>query len=103
VRALLFAALLFAAILALAGCQIDEPTVGGTVLAVVEAERGEERDYLEPSAKYYDDPLVPEVAWKVEVRLDDGSEVTVIQNGPRRYDPGERVRLLIDADGALLL
>jgi outer membrane lipoprotein SlyB len=46
---------------------------------------------------------VPEVAWQVEVRLDDGAAVTVIHNGPRRYEPGERVRLLVDPDGALLL
>jgi len=54
--------------------------------------------------RFDDDNLrVPEVAWKVEVQLDDGSHVTAIQTGARRYAPGERVRLLIDADGALLL
>ena len=46
---------------------------------------------------------MPEVAWKVEVQLDDGSQVTAVRTGARRYVPGERVRLLIDADGALLL
>jgi hypothetical protein len=93
-------ALLVAAIIALAGCQLDEPTVGGTVVAVVEAERGEE---LADSSRYYEPPLVPEVAWKVEVRLDDGSAVTVTTHGPRRYEPGERVRLLKDPEGELLL
>lgn len=85
--------------LALAGCQFDQPTIGGTVVAVVEADSGE--DAVE-SPMYYDPPIVPEVAWKVEVRLDDGSEVTVTTHG-RRYEPGERVRLLKDEHGELLL
>ena len=84
---------------ALAGCQLDEPTIGGTVVAVIEAEGGEDS---EESPRYYEPAVVPEVAWKVEVRLDDGSEVTVTTHG-RRYEPGERVRLLKDEDGELLL
>jgi len=91
---------LIAALLALAGCQLQEPTRPGTVVSVVEAQLAEE---LEESAKSYEHPLVPEVAWKVEVRLDDGTEVTVTQSGPRRYVPGERVRLLVDKHRALLL
>ena len=97
VRAILAAALLA---LSLAGCRFDEPTLGGTVLSVLEVDLGAEP---ENPARYYEDPLVPEVAWEVEVQLDDGSAVTVIQNGSRRYEPGERVRLLVDEDGALLL
>jgi hypothetical protein len=93
-------AILLAAMLAIAGCQLDEPTLAGTVLSVLEVDFGEEP---ENPAKYYEDPLVPEVAWQIEVRLDDGAAVTVIHNGPRRYEPGERVRLLVDPDGALLL
>ena len=89
--------------LALAGCQLDEPTLGGTIVSVVETERGEDFSTREESGKHYDDLLVPEVAWKVDVRLDNGAEVTVIQNGPRRYAPGERVHLLQQEDGALLL
>jgi hypothetical protein len=97
-------AILFAAILALAACcQLDEPTLRGTIVSVMEAERGEDADSFEESAKHYEDALVPEVAWQVEVRLDDGAALTVIHNGPRRYEPGERVRLLVDPDGALLL
>jgi hypothetical protein len=46
---------------------------------------------------------VPEVAWQVEVRLEDGSAVTVTHQGPRRYEAGERVRVLLDEEGALLL
>jgi hypothetical protein len=93
-------ALLLAAFLALAGCAHEEPTVPGTVLSVLEVDLGGEPDN---PAKYYEDPLVPEVAWQVEVRLDDGSAVTVLHNGPRRYEPGERVRVLRDPDGPLLL
>lgn len=84
---------------ALSGCQLDEPTLGGTVLKVAEAERIER----EPSPARYDDPLWPEVAWRIEVRLDNGDEVTVIHNGERRYSPGERVHVLPAGDGALLL
>jgi outer membrane lipoprotein SlyB len=96
----LIIALLAAA--ALAGCQADESTVGGTVVRVVEAERAPDLSALEDNARTYDSPLVPEVAWKVDVRLDDGSEVTVTTQGPR-HEPGERVRLLVDRSGELLL
>jgi hypothetical protein len=91
--------LLIAALLALAGCQLDEPTIGGTILSVAEAEQPER----EPSPARYEDLLWPEVAWKIDVRLDNGNEVTVIHNGERRYTPGERVHLLPAENGALLL
>jgi hypothetical protein len=93
-------ALLVAALVVLAGCQLQEPTLRGTVVHVVGVEEPEERD---ESGKSYEPPIVPEVAWQVEVRLDDGSAVTVTHEGPRRYEPGERVRLLVDEAGALLL
>ena len=93
-------ALLVAALLALAGCQFQEPTVAGTVVSVMEIDLGREPKY--PS-KHYEDPLVPEVAWQVEVELEDGNAVTVTHEGARRYEPGERVRLLRDEHGALLL
>jgi outer membrane lipoprotein SlyB len=101
----LLLALTLAATFFLAGCQADDATLGGTVLAVTEAEHADDlvRRDLEQSAKTYDDPLVPEVAWKVDVRLDNGQEVSVIQNGSKRPEPGQRVRLLIDSDGELLL
>jgi hypothetical protein len=93
-------AILLAALVALSGCAMDESTLPGTVLSVQELDLGREP---ENPARHYEDPLVPEVAWQVEVRLDDGAAVTVIHNGTRRYEPGERVRLLIDSDGSLLL
>ena len=86
--------------LSLAGCQLRDPTVGGTVINVTEAPTSE---HIEPAPKFYEDPLVPEVAWQVSVRLDNGNTATVIHKGERRYTPGERVRLILDQDGALLL
>ena len=86
--------------LALAGCQLREPTIGGTVIDVIEAQASEPVD-LAP--KYDEHLLVPEVAWQVAVRLDNGNTATVIHKGPRRYAPGERVRMILDQDGALLL
>ena len=86
--------------LVLAACQVEPVTTPGTILSVHEAHQALPEELL----KYDDDHLgLPEVAWKVEVELDDGSQVTAIHTGARRYMPGERVRLLIDADGALLL
>jgi outer membrane lipoprotein SlyB len=96
----LLKALAVAALVALAGCQLGDPTIGGTVVNVTEAQASE---HVEPAPKYYEDPLVPEVAWQVDVRLDNGNTATVIHKGSRRYAPGERVRLLRDEDGALLL
>ena len=94
-------ALLFAAALLLAGCQVPEQTAPGTVIAVQEARPHHVPEEL---LQFDDDNLrMPEVAWKVEVQLDNGSHVTAVTSGPRRYTPGERVRLLIDADRALLL
>jgi hypothetical protein len=93
-----FAALALA--LLLAGCQVQEPTAPGTVVAVQETRQALPEELL----RFDDDDLrFPEVAWKVEVQLDDGSHVTATTTGARRYAPGERVRLVIDADGALLL
>ncbi|HEX6154665.1 MAG TPA: hypothetical protein VFZ54_01480 [Burkholderiales bacterium] len=86
--------------LGLAACQVEPGTTPGTILSVQEAPQVLSEDLL----KFDDDHLaLPEVAWKVEVELEDGSHVTAIHTGARRYMPGERVRLLIDADGALLL
>ena len=86
--------------LVVAGCQVEPTTTPGTVLSVQEEKQALSEDLL----RFDDDNLrLPEVAWKVEVELDDGTQVTAIHSGARRYVPGERVRLLVDADGALLL
>lgn len=90
----------FAVFLLLAGCQVEPITAPGTVLSVEETRQPLPEELLQ----FDDDSLrLPEVAWKIEVELDDGSHVTAVRGGARRYAPGERVRLLIDADGALLL
>lgn len=95
-------ALLVAALVALAGCQPKvPPLLGGTVVDVAEAHAPDEEQ--DDSGRHYEPPMVPEVAWKVDVRLDDGSTVSVIHNGARRFAPGERVRMIVDSDGALLL
>jgi hypothetical protein len=86
--------------LALGACGTREPIAEGTVVGVQEIVQPEER---EDSGRYYEPPMVPEVAWKVDVRLDDGSELSLGHRGDKRYAPGERVRLLIDEEGALLL
>ena len=91
---------LLSVLLALGACQVQEPTARGTVLSVQEAKQALPDDLL----KFDDGNLrLPEVAWHVEVQLDDGSQVSTLHTGARRYAPGERVRVLIDADGALLL
>src|SRR5262245_17121074 len=96
-------AILVALTLLAAGCQLDEPTIGGTIVSVVEAERADDLRRPEESEKRYEDPLVPEVAWKLEVQLDNGGTTTVTHQGLRRYAPGERVRLLINQETPLLL
>jgi hypothetical protein len=94
-------ALLLSTALLLAACEAPDPTEPGTVVAVHEARQPHVSEEL---LKFDDDNLrMPEVAWKVEVQLDDGSHVVALATGPRRYLPGDRVRLLIDANGALLL
>lgn len=86
--------------LALAGCQVQPATAPGTVISVQEAPQV----LPEELVKLDDGDLrLPEVAWQVEVRLDDGSHVTTTHTGAPRYAPGERVRLLMEADSALLL
>jgi hypothetical protein len=104
VRSLLLAVILAAAA-SLAACGLkervgDDTFAWGTVLSIQDADRGEESEQL---AQHDDHPLVPEVGWEIVVQLDDGGAVTLMHNGTRRYAPGERVRLFIDDDGALLL
>jgi len=99
-RLILALTLASAALLTLGACQVQEPTARGTVLSVQEAKQA----LPEELVKFDDGNLrLPEVAWQVEVQLDDGSQVSTLHTGGRRYAPGERVRVLIDADGALLL
>jgi hypothetical protein len=97
--------MILAATASLAACGLEE-AVGddspawGTVVSVGDAQGAENPEEL---AKHDDHPLVPEVGWEIVVQLDDGTAATVMHNGTRRYEPGERVRLFVDDDGALLL
>lgn len=102
----LILALSLAAAASLAGCGLedavgDDSLAWGTVVSVQDAEGGEHLE--EDLAKYDDHPLVPEVGWEIVLQLDDGAEVTVMHNGTRRYEPGERVPLFVDDYGELLL
>jgi hypothetical protein len=99
VRILLLAASLAAAAL-VGACQLEEPIAWGTVVSAEELVYGEDEVNL---PKYYEHPLAPEADWEIVVQLDDGAAVTLMHNGTRRYEPGERVRLLIDEAGTLLL
>lgn len=88
------------ATLILAGCQVEPATNPATVLSVQEEKQTLPEDLL----KFDDDNLrFPEVAWKVEVELKDGSRLTATHTGERRYVPGERVHVVVDEEGALLL
>ena len=98
-RTLLLAAGLAAAAL-LGACQLEDPITWGTIVSA------EEQPYVEDDGnafRYYEHPLAPDAGWEIVVQLDDGAPVTVLHNGTRRYEPGERVRLLVDDNGALLL
>jgi hypothetical protein len=98
-RALL-SALILAAAAVLAGCEAEDFITWGTVIGVEEIDTSEASN--EP-ARSYEDLRVPEVAWRIEVRTDDGADMRVIQSGGRRHEPGERVPLLKRDDGELLL
>ena len=72
--------LLRSVLLALGACQVQEPTARGTVLSVQEAKQALPEDLL----KFDDGNLrLPEVAWHVEVQLDDGSQVSTLHTGDR--------------------
>lgn len=89
--------LAFALVLGLAAC--TDTLVDGVVESVHEIDLAS----MEERATSYEHPLVPEVAWKVTVRLEDGAEVTFLRDDRHRYEPGERVRLINSEDGPLLL
>ena len=91
--------------LALAGCggaepaTIDDGIAWGTVLSTEQLPDG---DLPDPRSAY-DSLLVPGVAWQVVVQLDGGSAVILTHRTERRYARGERVRILFEDNGVLLL
>lgn len=93
------AAGLLAAAAGLAGCEADDFAAWATVVGVDELEA---RDSVDERSAPYEEQLVPEAGWRVELRLDDGSAMSVTRSG-RRYEPGERVRVLKTPEGRLLL
>lgn len=68
-----------------------------SVLAAPDPEEPWERTHLS-----YEDPLDEAPREQVVVRLDDGSEVSLLHAGPRRIEPGERVRVYL-GEGAWFL
>lgn len=98
-KALLRAALVAAAVF-LAGCEPDDFTAWATVVGVEEIDAGES---AEAPASSYEDLRAPEPGWRIELRLDDGAMASVTHSHGRRYEPGERVRVLKARDGGLLL
>lgn len=51
---------------------------------------------------YYEHALRPDVEERIVVRLDDGSEVTVTDDGETHFEPGQRVRVFVGARGVFL-
>lgn len=82
------------------GCDADEFTVWATVVGVEELDSGPQP----PELTLRDEDIrIPEVAWKIEVRTDDGQTASVQRQGARHYEPGERVRVIRTDEGDLLL
>jgi hypothetical protein len=75
--------------------------VQGTVRSVLAAPEPEEA--WERTRLSYEDPLDEAPREQVVVRLDDGSEVTLLYAGPRDVEPGERVRVYLGGQAAFLL
>ncbi len=83
--------------------RLNDPTicaVCGTVEAVRSHEMRPPRDPAAGDAGLAagDPGSVPRAAWRVTVRMEDGSYRTLSQPGPPAYKPGDRVRIV---DGAL--
>jgi hypothetical protein len=84
----------------LTACGPEDFTTWATVTAVQEVETAEAP---ETSTAYDDDLRLPQPGFRLELQLEDGATLSVEQKRNRRYEPGERVRLIRDAEGDLLL
>jgi hypothetical protein len=78
----------------------EDFTTWATVTAVQEVETAEAQEEAGP---HEEDLRAPPPHFELELRLDDGEMLSLQHNGARRYMPGERVRLLKDDAGELLL
>jgi hypothetical protein len=101
-KQLILAALLAAAASATAanaGPYADRSGAGhyGIVESVREVPLGK---YPPGLAEVFEHAINPETAQEVVVRLGDERAVVVVQDGPRRFPPGQRVLVVQDADGA---
>lgn len=76
--------------------RLNDPSICA-VCGVVEAVRPHEARPQRDAAEHVGDPLA-RTAWRVTVRMEDGSYRTLSQSGPPAFKPGDRVRL---SDGAL--
>ena len=84
----------------LSACDAEDFTTWATVTAVQEVETAEPQE--EPGPRE-EDLRVPQPHFEVELRLDDGETLSLQHNRGRRYMPGERVRVIRDDSGELLL
>jgi hypothetical protein len=96
------ALLLGFAALTLSACQPEDVTAWGTVIGVQQVEAATVENADDPVFGY-DNLRIPEVGWRVDIQLDDGREVSLTAQRNHRYEPGERVRLLRDAEYGLFL
>lgn len=51
-------------------------------------------------AELFEHAVRPQTADRLLIRLDDGSAVTLEQDGMQRFEAGQRVRVFAHADGA---
>lgn len=93
--------LLAALAMALATQAAAEQIVQGTVRSVLAAPEPEEP--WEDTHLSYEDPADREPREQVRVRLDDGREVVILYAGPRRIEPGQRVRVYLGRRAPVLL
>jgi ABC-type uncharacterized transport system auxiliary subunit len=95
---------LIAALLAvtalLSGCTPSSASRESIAWGTVESRQ--EISLAQDMHSYYEHPLRPDVQERIVVRLDDGSVVTVIDEGESRVEPGQRVRVFVGARGAFL-
>lgn len=87
--------------LALATQAAAEQIVHGTVHSVLAAPDPEEP--WEDTRLSYEDPADGAPREEVRVRLDDGREVVILYLGPRRLEPGQRVRVYLGNRAPVLL
>lgn len=99
-RVMAFSALALFVAANVSGCDADDFAVWATVVGVEELDAGPQPAEL---TLRDEDIRIPEVAWRIELRTDDGQTVNVQRQGSRHYEPGERVQLIRTDDGDLLL